>query len=57
MNNSQQSPPPPVLVKTWYALLKQNDDKEAKERGKDMLMNSFGDMKSLVAYLKKHRIS
>jgi len=49
--------PPVVLVKTWYSLLKQNKDLEAKERGKEMLIQAFGDMKSLVVFLKKHNIA
>lgn len=52
-----KSEPPVALVKTWYSLLKQNKDREAKERGKEMLIQAFGDMKSLVVFLKKHKIA
>lgn len=60
MNQGRISPvntPPPALVKTWYSLLKQNENREAKERGKEMLLQAFGDMPALVDYLKKHKIA
>ncbi len=47
---------PPPLVKTWYDLLMQNNDLDAKERGKEMLLGAFGDMKSAAEFLKKHKI-
>jgi hypothetical protein len=48
--------PPKVLVETWLQLLKQDDDKELKEHGKNMLLGTFGNMQCVANYVKKHRI-
>lgn len=52
----EKSQPPVVLVKSWNSLLKKNKDLEAKERGKNMLIGAFVDMKTVAAYLKEHNI-
>lgn len=48
--------PPKVLVETWLHLLTQNEDAELKERGKNMLLGSFGDMQAVANYIKKHHL-
>jgi hypothetical protein len=48
--------PPKVQVETWLHLLRQNDDKELKEIGKDKLLSAFGDMQAVATYIKKHHI-
>jgi hypothetical protein len=48
--------PPKVLVETWLHLLKQNEDAELKEHGKNKLLGSFEDMQAVATYIKKHHI-
>lgn len=48
--------PPRVLVETWLQLLQQNDDKELKEHGKNMLLGTFENMQCVANYVKKHNI-
>jgi hypothetical protein len=48
--------PPKVLVETWLQLLQQNNDKELKEHGKNMLLGAFGNMQCVANYVKKHHI-
>jgi|TARA_R110002060_G_scaffold9059_1_gene13480 hypothetical protein len=47
---------PVVLVKTWYELLIQTDDIEAKKKAEKMLMGAFGSQDAVADYLKKHKI-
>jgi len=47
--------PPILLVKTWYQLLRCGDE-EASARGKDMLLNSFNDVQSVVKFLRENNI-
>jgi hypothetical protein len=49
--------PPKVLVETWLQLLKQDDDKELKEHGKNMLLGTFRNMQCVANYVKKHHIN
>jgi len=46
--------PPKVLIKTWYQLLKQNDDKEAKQRAAEMLLSVFGTMDDFAKYIEQN---
>jgi hypothetical protein len=48
--------PPKVLVETWLHLLKQNEDAELKEHGKDMLLSAFENMQAVAIYIKKNHI-
>jgi hypothetical protein len=48
--------PPKVQVETWLHLLRQNDDKELKEIGKDKLLSAFEDMQAITNYIKNHHI-
>jgi hypothetical protein len=48
--------PPKVLVETWLHLLTQNDDKELKVHGENMLFGAFGNMQNVAIYVKKHHI-
>jgi len=55
--NKQVKEPPVVLVKTWYHLLIQGEDKAAKNRAAQMLINAFGDMETAARFIKKHNIA
>jgi hypothetical protein len=59
MNNenltSNQLPPPKVLVQTW-CLLSRDEDEEVSQHNMKMLLNTFGDMKTVVEFVKKHKI-
>ena len=48
--------PPLPLVQTWCLLL-QDDNEEVSEHAKDILINMFGDMRSVVEFVKEHKIS
>tara|TARA_R110000868_G_scaffold38777_2_gene135433 strand:- start:1198 stop:1362 length:165 start_codon:yes stop_codon:yes gene_type:complete len=48
--------PPLVLVKTWYELLLNAEDKESKRHAENMLMGAFGTQQAVADYLKKHKI-
>ena len=54
---NQNKEPPVVLVRTWYQLLNQNEDKAAKSRAAQMLINAFGDMQTAAIFIKKHGIA
>lgn len=47
--------PPVVLVQTW-CLLSRDEDEEVSHQNKKMLLDTFGDMKSVVQFVKKHKI-
>ncbi len=55
--NHEKKEPPVVLVKTWYHLLTQSEDKAAKNRAAEMLTNAFGDMQTAALFIKKHKIA
>ena len=44
--------PPMVLVRTWYELLVQKENKEASIHAEQMLMGAFGSQQAIVDYLK-----
>lgn len=48
--------PPLVLVKTWYELLLNAEDKGSKQHAEQMLIGAFGTPEAVAAYLKKHNI-
>jgi hypothetical protein len=48
--------PPKILVVTWLQLLTQNEDKELKQHGTNMLFGPLGSMQSVANYVKKHSI-
>jgi hypothetical protein len=50
-----QPSPPILLVKTWCQLLR-CEDEEASARGKEMLLNSFGDMQNFIRFLEQNNI-
>lgn len=58
-NNSEmkQKDPPIVLVKTWVSLLTSSHDKQVKDRAKEMLINAFGDIKSVASFCAKNNIN
>lgn len=45
--------PPLVLVKTWYELLCQDKDIEARKHAEKMLMGAFGTQEAVGYYLQK----
>ena len=47
---------PKQLVITWYELLTKSESEEARQRAVEMLLGTFGDMKSVAEYLKKEGI-
>lgn len=47
---------PVALVKTWYELLLNAEETEAKNHARDMLLGAFGTEANILAYLKKHKI-
>ncbi|WP_288985558.1 hypothetical protein [uncultured Pseudoalteromonas sp.] len=47
--------PPLILVKTWYQLLK-SDDQLLSQKGQAMLLGAFGSMEDVAEYLKKHKL-
>ena len=59
MNNenltSNQLNPPVVLVQTW-CLLSRDPDGEVSQHALEMLLNTFGDMKSVVEFVKVNHI-
>jgi hypothetical protein len=48
--------PPKVLVETWLHLLKQKDDKELQEHGKNMLLSTFENMQMVTEYAERHNL-
>jgi len=49
--------PPLVLVITWLDLLKNAEEKSARDRANKMLLGAFGDdMTAIVKFMKKHNI-
>ena len=53
----EREDPPLVLVKTWIALIKSNEEEEVKQRAVEMLLNAFGDMAAAVEYCIRNGIS
>jgi hypothetical protein len=47
--------PPIVLVKTWCQLLR-CEDEEPAEHAKEMLINTFGNMRNVVEFVKVNNI-
>jgi hypothetical protein len=54
--NIEKTEPPVILVKTWYRLMLNSEEKEAKERASLMMLNAFGDMGAAAQFIKKHNI-
>ena len=48
--------PPLVLVKTWYNLLINQQNKVASEHAQNMLLGAFGSEQAVAEYLRKHNI-
>ncbi len=49
--------PPLVLVITWLEVLRNAEEKMARDRANKMLLGAFGDdMESVVKFMKKHNI-
>ena len=49
--------PPLVLVITWLDLLKNAEEKMARDRANKMLLGAFdNDMTAIVKFMKKHNI-
>lgn len=48
--------PPLILVKTWYELLLNAEDKASKQHAEQMLIGAFKTQEAVAAYLKKHKI-
>lgn len=58
LTSDQLNPPvnPPVmLVQTW-CLLCRDQDEEVSQRAMKMLLETFGDMQTVVGFVKKHDI-
>lgn len=53
--NNQLNHPPIRLVQTW-CLLSRDKDEEVSQHNMQMLLNTFGDMKAVVEFVKKHKI-
>jgi hypothetical protein len=47
--------PPLALVQTSCLLL-QDDNEEVSEHAKNLLINTFGGMRSVVEFVKEHKI-
>ncbi len=52
---TDQFDPPVVLVQTW-CLLSKNEDEEVSQHAIKMLVNTFGDMRSVVKFIKDNGI-
>lgn len=48
--------PPLVLVKTWYNLLVNQENKAASAHAQNMLLGAFGNEQAVAEYLRKHKI-
>ena len=53
---AQKKEPPIALVSTWISLLMSDEEQEVKDRASEMLLNAFGDMKAVSAFVEKHNI-
>lgn len=49
--------PPVVLVKTWLALVRSNEDQEIKEHALQLLKDKIGDHKAISIFMRKHGLS
>ena len=49
--------PPVVLVKTWVMLINSKEDKQVREHATNMLISTFGDLATALAFCRKHNIS
>ncbi len=47
--------PPAPLVQTWCLLLRE-DDEEVSKHAKEMLLNTFGNMRAVLEYVKENNI-
>jgi hypothetical protein len=52
---NNQLNPPVVLVQTW-CLLCRDEDEEVSQRSMQMLLETFGDMKAVVEFVKKNKV-
>jgi hypothetical protein len=59
MNNvnlpDSQLTPPVILVQTW-CLLSRDEDEEVSQHNMQMLLDTFGDMKTVVEFVKANNI-
>jgi hypothetical protein len=59
MNNvnlpDSQPTPPVILVQTW-CLLSRDEDEEVSQHNMQMLLDTFGDMKTVVEFVKANNI-
>jgi hypothetical protein len=53
--SNQLNHPPIRLVQTW-CLLSRDKDEEVSQHNMQMLLNTFGDMKTVVEFVKRHKI-
>ncbi|WP_289028748.1 hypothetical protein [uncultured Paraglaciecola sp.] len=54
-NESRSLTAPIPLVQTWCLLLRHEDD-EISTHAKEMLLNTFGNMRAVLKFVKKHKI-
>jgi hypothetical protein len=52
---ANQLNPPVVLVQTWCLLCRDNDE-EISQHAMQMLLDTFGDMKAVVEFVKANNI-
>jgi hypothetical protein len=51
----QQLNPPNVLIKTWCTLAR-DEDKQVRVHAMKMLLDTFGDLESIVEFVKSNNI-
>tara|TARA_R110000737_G_scaffold67694_2_gene95699 strand:+ start:651 stop:869 length:219 start_codon:yes stop_codon:yes gene_type:complete len=51
----QQLPPPSVLIKTWFTLAR-DEDEQVRMHAMKMLLDTFGDLESIVEFVKNNNI-
>ena len=54
-HSNNQLSPPIILVQTW-CLLSRDKDKEVSQHAIKMLLDTFGDLRSAVEFVKKNHI-
>ncbi len=53
---STKNYPPIVLVKTWVALIKSNEDEKVRGHATKMLIGTFGDIQTATLFCKQNGI-
>jgi hypothetical protein len=56
MNVEEKPHPPVALAKNWITLIGSDQPDDVRRRAGEMLLTSFGDMESVLAFAKRHNL-